>query len=104
MISFFNKLRYAVRSPKWSSVRKEHLLNNPTCIACGRNKKLEIHHKIPVHINPELELDPLNLVTLCADPCHILFGHLMDFKSWNVSVEFDCKIFLDKVKHKPFKP
>jgi len=35
MISFFNKLRYAVRSPKWSSVRKEYLLNNPTCIACG---------------------------------------------------------------------
>jgi len=103
MFNFLNKIRYAVRSPKWSGVRKEHLKGHPCCAACGRDKKLEVHHITPVHVDPSMELDPLNLITFCADPCHIVFGHLMNFKSWNVSVEYDCKIFLDKVKHKPFK-
>lgn len=86
MIGFFKKLRYAVRSPKWSKIRKEHLKNNPNCIACGRSKKVEVHHIIPVHKNPNLELDPSNLVTLCDDPCHIVFGHFMDYKFFNPDV------------------
>lgn len=95
------KIRYAVRSPKWSSVRKEHLKQNPNCAACGKNKKLEVHHIKPVHTNPELELDPSNLITLCADPCHILFGHLMDWKSWNTNVINDTSVYLSKVKNRP---
>jgi 5-methylcytosine-specific restriction endonuclease McrA len=103
MFSFLKKIRYATRSPKWTNVRKQHLLNNPNCAACGRNKKLEVHHKTPVHINPEGELDPSNLMTLCADPCHIIFGHLMDFKSWNINVVEDCKVYLNRVNNKPLK-
>lgn len=101
MFSFLKKLRYAIRSPKWSNVRKEHLKNNDYCIACGRNKKLEVHHIKPVHLFPELELDPSNLVTLCADPCHIVFGHLMNFKSWNSDVVIDSSSYLNKVNNKP---
>ena len=97
----FLKIRYAARSPKWSSVRKEHLKNNPSCIACGRTSKLEIHHKIPVHISPELELDPSNLVTLCADPCHLVFGHLLNFKSYNKMIIENCLVYLDEVKNRP---
>lgn len=97
----FLKLRFATRSPKWQKVRKEHLEKYPACIACGRDKKLEVHHKIPVHIDPMLELDPANLVTLCADPCHLLFGHLMNFKSYNKMVIEDCSVYLDKVKNRP---
>lgn len=100
MLGIF-KIRYAVRSPKWSSVRKEHLKQNPNCAACGKNKKLEVHHIKPVHTNPELELDPSNLITLCADPCHILFGHLMDWKSWNTNVINDTSVYLSKVKNRP---
>jgi hypothetical protein len=101
MFNFLNKLRYATRSPKWQTIRKNHLKNNPFCIACGRDAKLEVHHKIPVHMSPELELDPSNLVTLCADPCHLLFGHLMNFKSYNKSVIEDCSVYLNKVKNRP---
>jgi len=101
MFGFLNKVRYATRSYKWTEVRKNHLKDNPTCIACGRDKKLEVHHKIPVHLNPELELDPANLVTLCADPCHLLFGHLMNFKSYNKLVIEDCSVYLSKVKNRP---
>lgn len=102
MFSFLNKIRYATRSYKWNTVRKQHLEKHPNCIACGRNKKLEVHHIKPVHLFPDLELDPSNLVTLCADPCHILFGHLMDFKSWNKSVVEDSKDYLTKVKDRPY--
>ena len=101
MFNFLNKLRYAVRSPKWQTIRKNHIKNNPYCIACGRDTKLEVHHKIPVHINPELELDPSNLVTLCSSPCHLLFGHLMNFKSYNKMVTEDSAVYLNKVKNRP---
>jgi 5-methylcytosine-specific restriction endonuclease McrA len=101
MFIFFNKLRYAVRSPKWQNVRKEHIKNNPYCISCGRDKRLEVHHIKPVHLFPELELDPGNLVTLCADPCHLLFGHLMNFKSYNKMVIEDSMVYLNKVKNRP---
>lgn len=100
---FFKKIRHAVRLPEWQSVRKHHITHNPTCAACGRNKKLEVHHIEPVHLCPEKELDPSNLITLCDDPCHIIFGHLMNYKSWNKDVVNDCKVYLDKVKNKPFK-
>lgn len=101
MFNFLKKLRYAIRSPKWTNVRKEHLKNNPNCVACGRDKKLEVHHIKPVHLFPELELDPSNLVTFCADPCHIVFGHLMNFKSWNSNVVIDSDLYLNKVNNRP---
>jgi 5-methylcytosine-specific restriction endonuclease McrA len=101
MFNFLNKIRFATRSPKWSSIRKEHIKNNPECAACGSSKKLEVHHKIPVHIQPELELDPSNLITLCDSPCHLIFGHLFNYKSYNKTVETDCAVYLDKVKNRP---
>jgi 5-methylcytosine-specific restriction endonuclease McrA len=101
ILGFFKQIRYAVRSPKWSSVRKDHLQNHPACAACGRQKKLEVHHKIPVHLNPDLELDPNNLITLCDDPCHLIFGHLLNYKSYNKSVEEDCAVYLNKVTNRP---
>lgn len=103
MFGFRKFIRYAHRSPKWSSVRKEHLNSQPSCAACGKNKKLEVHHIEPVHVNPDRELDPSNLVTLCDNPCHIIFGHFMDYKSWNKDVVDDCSIYLQKLKNKPTK-
>lgn len=99
--NLFKKIRFATRSPKWSSVRKQHLKNFPECAACGRKDKLEVHHKIPVHINPALELDPSNLLTLCDSPCHLVFGHLLNYKSYNTNVDNDCLQYRSKVKHRP---
>jgi 5-methylcytosine-specific restriction protein A len=103
LFNFRKFLRFAYRSPKWSKVRKEHLNSQPNCAACDRNKKVEVHHIEPVHCNPERELDPSNLITLCDDPCHLLFGHLMDYKSWNKDVKEDCEVYLNKVQNKPHK-
>lgn len=101
VLGFFKQIRYAVRSPKWSSVRKKHLENNPTCAASGSNKKIEVHHKVPVHLNPELELDPSNLISLCDNTCHLIFGHLYHYKSYNKNVVEDCAVYLNKVKTRP---
>jgi len=89
------------RSPQWSSVRNEHIKNQPICQACLRKKDLEVHHIIPYHIDPNQELNPQNLITLCSD-CHLLFGHLMDYKSWNENVVKDCETFSSKVKSRPY--
>jgi 5-methylcytosine-specific restriction protein A len=103
MFWFSKKLRYAERSPSWPKVRKEHIKNNPYCAACGRTDSLEVHHIEPVHANPERELDPSNLITLCDKYCHLAVGHLMDYKSWNKDVHNDSKVYLSKVKKRPYK-
>jgi len=56
-----------------------------------------------VHLNPDRELDPSNLITLCSDPCHIVFGHFMDYKSWNINVVEDCSVYYSKYILKPQK-
>ena len=103
MFWFSKKLRYAVRSPKWPELRKEHLKNNPSCAGCGRKDSLEVHHIEPVHLNPDRELDPENLITLCDKYCHFALGHLMDYKSWNKDVYFDSQVYFNKVKKRPYK-
>lgn len=84
----------ARRSSKWSKVRKKYLKDNPACEVCGCKKKLTVHHKIPFHIAPDKELDPNNLVTLCESNylgknCHLLFGHLGNFRRINSNIELD---------------
>lgn len=81
----------AQRSPHWRKVHDEHLKRQPACAACGSGDKLNVHHKAPFHLHPELELDPANLITLCmAHHCHILIGHGDDFKAFNPDVVEDA--------------
>lgn len=101
---FKNKIiRYAVRSSQWTSIRKEFLSKHNKCEACGKKKDLEVHHIVPVHVDPSLELDQNNLITLCSNSCHILFGHLMDFKSWNPDVSIDCENIQTKIQNRIYK-
>lgn len=89
------------RSSKWPRVREDFLRRNPCCLACGRAKNLEVHHIRPFHLNPELELDPRNLVPLCAEPCHLVHGHLMSWVRHNPDVVEHCNRYraaLEKAK------
>ena len=95
------KIRLAFRSPKWSFIRKEHLKSNPCCAVCGSCVKPEVHHVIPVHIEPSKELEFDNLITLCDKYCHFIFGHLMNWKSYNISIKEDAKIFSHKINNRP---
>lgn len=74
------------RSSQWRELRQAHLLKEPECAVCGRTKDLAVHHVIPVNFNPRRELDPENLITLCASPCHLMFGHLFNYHCYNKDV------------------
>lgn len=94
------------RSSKWPTVRKHYLENNPACAVCGGCIKLEVHHVRPFHLHPGLELDPLNLITLCESGrhginCHLFIGHLGSYKSYNVSVKQDAYKWHDRMKSRP---
>ena len=97
----FRFLKDFGRSPQWSEIRKNHLKSQPECQACGRNKDIEVHHIEPFHVNPLRELDPTNLITLCKS-CHLTFGHLMDYKSWNKDVVSDSMSYRTKLKQRPY--
>ena len=99
--SIFNIEIFSTRAKEWPKVRKNHLKKYPVCAACGGSRKLQVHHIKPVHEYPELELEENNLITLCAKPCHIVFGHLKNWKSWNTEVIDDCAKYLTKVKGRP---
>jgi 5-methylcytosine-specific restriction protein A len=98
----------ATRSGHWPAVRKQHLELHPACEMCGGSEKLEVHHIRPFHLHPDLELDPKNLVTLCEAKrsganCHLLFGHLGNFRSWNVEVIKNAREWAEKIKNRPLK-
>lgn len=86
------------RKNQWSRVRAEHLIKEPECAACGRQYDLIVHHIIPVHINPNRELDPKNLITLCANRCHIVFGHFMSYHCYNPDVKKMAAEYRAKLK------
>lgn len=72
------------RSPEWSKLRKQHLAVEGACAACGGTSLLQVHHIDPVHLAPEKELDPTNLITLCIrNLCHLEVGHGSDYKFYN---------------------
>lgn len=102
MFSLFKNF-FQGRSYNWTKVRKEHLKRNPECAACGRKDDLEVHHIVPYHVAPNRELDPDNLITLCGKHCHFVFGHLMDWKSWNKDVCRDVVKYRHQVHNRPYK-
>jgi len=98
----FNKeIRCAKRSPKWKNIRQQHLSNNPCCTVCGSCTKPEVHHIVPVHINADKELEQDNLITLCDKYCHFIFGHLMNWKSYNQHILSDAESFQNKLLNRP---
>jgi 5-methylcytosine-specific restriction protein A len=90
------------RSGRWPGIRKEHLKQEPTCRVCGGIDDLEVHHILPFLLAPTLELSESNLITLCnKHSCHLLFGHLGNFKSWNNRVREMSNDMLKKIKGRP---
>ena len=97
--SIANAIFGAPRSGRWPRVRREHLEKYPACAACGRARDIEVHHIEGFADHPERECDPHNLISLCADPCHFVHGHLMSWHRINVSVVDDCQRYLAKTKN-----
>ena len=84
------------RSSRWDEVRDAFVFEHPSCAACGSTNKLQVHHILPFHLHPDLELDPKNLIVLCMDvnECHLEIGHGGSFKYYNPQVVIHAKRFL----------
>jgi 5-methylcytosine-specific restriction protein A len=88
-----------LRSPHWEKTAKEHLKEQPVCQYCGGSLMRQVHHKEPYHLRPDLELDKKNLITLCMCPlrrCHLKYGHLGNWKSFNPKIQEICDARKDK--------
>lgn len=91
------------RSPEWSKLRNQFLKEFPQCNACGSKKYLEVHHIIPVHLNPSLELQEHNLITLCESKgfnCHFFHGHSLSWVAYNPNVIDDSKLMTERIKNR----
>lgn len=89
------------RSSRWPKTRERHLERFPACQACGGTKELQVHHCLPFHANPELELEESNLITLCEYPshnCHFIVGHCMNWRKYNPSVRGHARLFRSMIE------
>lgn len=77
------------RSSHWPVAERAWLEKNPCCLACNSRTRVQVHHKKPFHLFPELELDESNFITLCMgkNECHLLLGHGGSFFKWVPEVE-----------------
>lgn len=105
ILNFFSPRNFgALRSAKWPEVMKAHLKEEPLCAVCKSKGKLlnalNVHHCLPFHLHPDLELDDTNLITLCRIH-HFWFGHLGNWASFNKDVRIDCLNFWNKIKSRP---
>lgn len=84
------------RSGSWPRVERAHLTEHPLCAACAGRERIQVHHKLPFHAHPELELDPANLISLCMSPkeCHLRIGHGGSFKTYNPNVVKDSELLV----------
>lgn len=92
-MNIFTLARFILpRSRKWRKVRNEFLTDFPRCAACDGAARLEVHHVLPVHMRPDLELEKSNLITLCESlmTCHFRVGHLGSWLRYNPDVRRDA--------------
>lgn len=92
-----------VRSSLWDSTQRATVKSTPWCAWCGVMKKLQVHHKKPFHLHPELELDRGNLIVLCAK-CHFTVGHLCSWFKFNPFVDKDCACHHKEMDSLEIKP
>ena len=77
------------RSPHWHAVQHQTVKEHPYCAACGSTEDLNVHHKLPFHVRPDLEVTPSNLIVLCRVH-HFDLGHLRNWNKWNPNVQQDA--------------
>ena len=97
------KLFGVARSSEWWKTKlKFEKLHPKVCAVCNGTKSVQLHHKLPFHNHPELENDLNNLIWLCEEKnCHLRFGHLYSFRSWNETIEDDAKYWRQKISTRP---
>lgn len=82
------------RSPRWRSVRRRWLERHPECACCGRRTSPQVHHVTPFEVDPSLELEDSNLLTLDESlgglSCHFALAHGGSWIHFNPNVREDA--------------
>ena len=89
------------RSSEWRVVREKWLKDHPQCAVCGSTKDVVPHHIVPFHVDPSLELDLNNLITLCETKsfnCHLFFGHFKHWTRSNPNIKIDAEYWKSRLK------
>ena len=64
-----NDYKNFIRSARWQRLRAYHLAHHPLCARCEAiglaEPATEVHHIVKCHDNPQLQMDPNNLESLC---------------------------------------
>lgn len=88
------------RSNQWPKYEHAWLAVNGECAACGAKEKLQVHHVKPFHLDPSLELDFNNYISLCeakgGPECHLHIGHHGNFKNENPAVREEAAVVRKK--------
>jgi 5-methylcytosine-specific restriction endonuclease McrA len=87
------------RAKGWPALRAAHLKRFPACAATGSTADLEVHHVVPVHVDPERELDPGNLITLTR-ALHFHLAHGGNWRDYNPDVVRAARIFASWVANR----
>lgn len=93
------------RSPLWAQTKRIYWqTHEKVCSVHGGTKNIQLHHKHPFHVHPELENDQNNLIAVCEEPgwnCHLKFAHLGNFRTkWNPNIEEDAALWLPRFQAK----
>ncbi len=77
----------------WQRCKREFFKIVPkVCACCGSKKRIEVHHKKPRHLFPELAWVMDNLIALCGGGrgCHFHIGHLNSYRTYNAMIDKVC--------------
>lgn len=92
----------AARANGWAVFRRIHIKD--FCEMCEIKgsllKPLELHHIKRFVDNPELELDPNNVITVCR-PCHLRYAHLGSFQSYCLEIKEEAERWAEKRRNRP---
>ena len=89
------------RSKDWEEISTKFLSAHPECECCGAPSEIA-HHILPFSEHPELELDEMNLGAVCVRHCcHLMWGHLGCYRSYNPAFREDAAHMLAKIKSRP---
>ena len=86
-----NALRHPFTEYQVSKAKREYRKTHQCCEMCSSKRdlvsgrKCDVHHRVPVHIAPELATHQSNLITFCRTH-HFWIGHGGSWKTYNANL------------------
>lgn len=93
------------RTPGWTKESRDYKISVGNVSEISGKKgtifnPLQVHHCIPFHLAPEKELDWDNFICVTRWE-HFIMCHLGNWKSWNINIKEDAKIWFNKISNRP---